>query len=308
MGKSNLMHLAALQSTSNVALGRSPFLPSFGQPILSDLPVMQTGHTDDNPVQLAQVGGLSLDKLPIGLSALQQEQQQPQLESAGALEKMGRFSDVVSNVQQVSPNSNTLLMQVLQQQQGGSQLLGQGGSIMSTTGNVGLQGLSTDADVWVTAMSSLNGNLGMVGGLSGQCIATSRLGSLSGASSGSATQVSLGKVPDQECKGQQGLSTDRGVWGTSLSNLSSIANASNGCSGQSSGNLDYRSADLAGSGPGNAPSDYGHVSFTPTPSSGCTGRPSCSSQGLQREHGDLFGSGFSHSSKRVLKTSFKYGF
>ncbi|KAI5078456.1 hypothetical protein GOP47_0006127 [Adiantum capillus-veneris] len=250
--KSNLLQLAALQGAGGGALSRPPFLPSYGQPGLNDQGVLQAGQCDINPVQLAQMGALSgvaLDKLPLGLSALQQQQ----LESAVGLGGLGQLSGVGTNFQQLNPNTNALLLQALQQQQqqqsGGAHLLSKSGVTIPTSGVSGQQGLSTDAGVWAAAISNLNGNIRLGNALSGQYGASTRLSSLPGtAGSGSAAQGPLGRLCDRECKGQQGLSTDAGVWGASLSNLNATGSAGNAISCQGSELLEFRLADSAGPG------------------------------------------------------------
>ncbi|MCO5577585.1 hypothetical protein L7F22_031416 [Adiantum nelumboides] len=244
--KSSLLQLAALQGAGSGALNRPPRLPSYGQSVLNDQAVLQAGQCDVDPAQLGQMGALSgaaLDKLPLGLSALQQQQ----LESAVGLGGLGQLSGVGSSFQQLTPSTNALLMQALQQQQaGGGHLLGKSTLSIPTSGNAGQQGLSTDASVWATALSNLNGNIRLGNALPGQYGASSRLGSLPATGTGSAAQGPFGRVPDQECKAQQGLSTDAGVWGASLSSLN--ATAGNGISRHSSGLLEFASADSAGPG------------------------------------------------------------
>lgn len=239
--KSNFLQMAALQGAGGGgALGRPPFLPSYGQSVANDQAGLQAGQCDLNSAQqLAQLGALSgvaLDKLPLGLSALQQQQ----LESAVGLGGLGQLS---GNFQPVNSNTNSLLMQALQQQQAaGGHSLSKGGLTMPTSGNAGQQGLSTDAGVWATAISSLNGSIRLGSALPGQYSASSRLGSIPGAGSHGA----LGRLPDQECKGQQGLTTDVGVWGASLSNMNATSNPGSGMPSQNSGLLEFGSAESAG--------------------------------------------------------------
>ncbi|KAH7441955.1 hypothetical protein KP509_03G063700 [Ceratopteris richardii] len=248
MENSNLLHISALQGPGGGALVRPQFLSSYSQPVLNEQPVLPAGQGDVSSLQLAQLGALSgipQDKLQVGLSALQK---QP-LESAVTIGGLGQLASVGCNIQQVNSDNNTLLLQALQQQQAGSHLSGKSNLTLAASGNTALQGLSTDAGVWATALSSLNGNVRADTTVWGQYGASSRLGSTSGVSSSSVSQGPLRRVPDQECKNQQGLSTDAGVWGASLTNLNAAGNSSRGIPSQDNGASDYHHADSAGSGP-----------------------------------------------------------
>lgn len=247
--RENLLQIAALQNAGNGALGRPPFLPSYGQPMLNNQAVFQPGQCDANPIQLAQLGafsGVSRDKVPLGLSALQQQQ----LEAAASLGGLGQLAGVNSSLQQLNPNANALLMQALQQQQVGGSLMSKGGLNMHTNGNAGQQGLSTDAGVWATAISSLNGSIRLPSGMAGQYGGSPRLGSIPpviGSCSASTVAGSLGGMSDVECKGQQGLSTDAGVWGASISNLNTTSSIGSGISGQNSGLMEFGSGECSDS-------------------------------------------------------------
>eukprot|EP00250_Pteridium_aquilinum_P019550 c24473_g1_i3 orf=779-3274(-) len=246
MDNANILQIAALQGAGSGALGRPPFLPSYGQPALNDQTIFQFGQCDMNPIQLAPLGtfsGVSHEKVPLGLSALQQQQQQ--LEAVSSLGGMEQLGGVSNNFQQVNPNTNVLVMQALQQQQQiNSHLMSKGGLTMSTSGNVGQPGLSTDAGVWATAISSLNGNIRLGSGMAGQYSGSPKFGcipSVVGSGSASTIPGPLGRVADVECKGQQRLSTDAGVWGASVANLNATSNVGSGISGQNSGLLEFGS-------------------------------------------------------------------
>lgn len=238
--KANLLQIAALQSAGSGTLGRPPFLPSYGQPMLNNQAVFQAGQCDANPIQLAQLGtfsGVSRDKVPLGLSALQQQQ----LEAAATLGGLGQLAGVNSSLQQLNPNANALLMQALQQQQAGGNMMSKNGLNLPTNGNAGQQGLSTDAGVWATAISSLNGSIRLPSGMTGQYGGSPRLGSIPPSST---VAGSLGGMSDMECKGQQGLSTDAGVWGASISNLNTTSSIG---SGQNSGLMEFGSGECSDS-------------------------------------------------------------
>lgn len=250
--KANILQIAALQNAGSGVIGRAPLLPSYSQPIVTNQAGFQAGQHEANAIQLAQLGvfsGVSQDRMQLGISALQQQQQQ--LEAAGNIGGLGQLAGVNCGLQQLNPNANALLMQALQQHQAGSSMPSSGGLSMITDGNGGQHGLSTDAGVWAAAISSLNGSIRLSKGMPGQFSSSPRLGPMPqmvGSCSPAAVAGSLGGINDAECKGLQGLSTDAGVWGASISNLHATSSVGNGISSQNRGLREFGSGDCPDSG------------------------------------------------------------